>query len=263
LARAFRSARPDLTVAFHEVTGSVGNLEAIQDGQADIGFAFADDAHVAFIGHEGERPFDRLRGIAVLQLHPLHLVVSAQSQVGDIRELRGRRVSIGPPGGENFVLRAFGLDESSVTTEHVSGSEAIARLRAGTLAGAFILGALPAQTVKAATVNGARVLPIEGPAVDRLRQAYPFWHLVAIPPHTYAAQPLPVHTIGVHSVLVCASELDEQLVYDLTREFFAALPILSTIDATLGRIDFSQAPATPIPLHDGAGRYYRERELSR
>jgi TRAP transporter TAXI family solute receptor len=177
--------------------------------------------------------------------------------------LRGRRVSIGPPGGENFVLKAFGLDESSVATEHVTGSEAIARLRAGTLAGAFILGALPAATVSAATANGARVLPIEGPAVDRLRQAYPFWHLVAIPPNTYVAQVQPVHTIGVHSVLVCSRDLDEQLVYDLTREFFALLPSLSATDATMGRIDFSQAPATPIPLHDGAGRYYRERELTR
>jgi TRAP-type uncharacterized transport system substrate-binding protein len=28
-------------------------------------------------------------------------------------------------------------------------------------------------------------------------------------------------------------------------------------------MDLDQAPATPIPLHEGAGRYYRERELSR
>jgi TRAP-type uncharacterized transport system substrate-binding protein len=28
-------------------------------------------------------------------------------------------------------------------------------------------------------------------------------------------------------------------------------------------MDFAQVPATPIPLHDGAARYYRERELFR
>jgi TRAP-type uncharacterized transport system substrate-binding protein len=28
-------------------------------------------------------------------------------------------------------------------------------------------------------------------------------------------------------------------------------------------VDLQQAPATPIPLHPGAARYYRERELAR
>jgi len=37
------------------------------------------------------------------------------------------------------------------------------------------------------------------------------------------------------------------------------LPSLSM----LALMDVDQAPATPIPLHDGAARYYRERELSR
>jgi TRAP-type uncharacterized transport system substrate-binding protein len=31
----------------------------------------------------------------------------------------------------------------------------------------------------------------------------------------------------------------------------------------LSPMDLDQAPAAPIPLHDGAARYYREQELSR
>ena len=63
--------------------------------------------------------------------------------------------------------------------------------------------------------------------------------------------------------LVCRRDLDETLVYDLTRRFFEALPSLSSSQGALRFIDLDQAPATPIPLHDGAARFYRERELLR
>ena len=48
---------------------------------------------------------------------------------------------------------------------------------------------------------------------------------------------------------------------NLTRRFFDALPSLSSSQDALRFIDLEQAPAMPIPLHEGAARYYREREL--
>ena len=45
------------------------------------GFAFADVAYVAYVGRlaGASGPFDRLRGIAVLQLTPVQLVVGRDS----------------------------------------------------------------------------------------------------------------------------------------------------------------------------------------
>ena len=45
--------------------------------------------------------------------------------------------------------------------------------------------------------------------------------------------------------------------------FFAVLPILASAQTSLRLMDFSQMPATSVPLHEGAARYYRERELFR
>lgn len=50
--------------------------------------------------------------------------------------------------------------------------------------------------------------------------------------------------------------------YDLTRLYFASLPRLAA-KGNLAGIDPQQAPLTPIPLHDGAARYFRETELFR
>jgi TRAP-type uncharacterized transport system substrate-binding protein len=45
--------------------------------------------------------------------------------------------------------------------------------------------------------------------------------------------------------------------------FFEALPAQPFLQDALRFMDLDQAPATPIPLHEGAARYYRERELMR
>jgi TRAP-type uncharacterized transport system substrate-binding protein len=64
-------------------------------------------------------------------------------------------------------------------------------------------------------------------------------------------------------LIVCRRDLDEQVVNDLTEQLFAVFPRLARIEATLRFLNLEEAPATPIPLHPGAARYYRERELSR
>ncbi len=142
-------------------------------------------------------------------------------------------------------------------------NEAAGRLMAGTLDAMFVNAGFPAESVRAATRSGATLLSIEGPAIDRLRHNYPFLRLTNIPAETYPGQRGAIHTIGVDTILVCRSDLDEALVYDLTRSFFESLPTLSSSQESLRRIDLEQAPATPIPLHEGAARYFRERELLR
>jgi TRAP-type uncharacterized transport system substrate-binding protein len=75
----------------------------------------------------------------------------------------------------------------------------------------------------------------------------------------YPKQSLPVRTIGVHSLLLCRVDLDEGLVYRLTKALFQSLAEQS--NELLWSVDLDRAAATPIPLHAGAARYYREREL--
>jgi len=50
-------------------------------------------------------------------------------------------------------------------------------------------------------------------------------------------------------------------VYQLTRNLFEGVPELAARHAAASLIDPAQGPTTPIPLHPGAARYYREREL--
>jgi uncharacterized protein len=105
------------------------------------------------------------------------------------------------------------------------------------------------------------LVPITRDAVRHIRQQYPFLKPMLIPKHTYPGQGSDIETVGVDNLLVCREDLDEELVYQLTKAFFAALPELARVHAAAMLIDSEQALATPIPLHAGAARYYREREI--
>jgi TRAP-type uncharacterized transport system substrate-binding protein len=84
-----------------------------------------------------------------------------------------------------------------------------------------------------------------------------------IPRNVIAGQTSLIPTVGVDMVVVCALDLDEALIYELTKQLFIAFPRLSGVEAGLRFLNVDEAAATPIPLHPGAARYFRERELSR
>jgi hypothetical protein len=266
LERAWAEAFPLLDVQTRDSAGSVANVEAIQSGNADIGLAYADVAYTAYIAQlrKPSPAADILRGVAVLELAPVHLVVRRDSAVKRAADLRGCRVAVGPEGSGSavtarVVLAALGIDDRDVRVESLRYNEAVARLKAGTIDALFVTGRDPIAAVRDAVGAGARLLPLAGPAIERLRHEYPFYRQTLIPGGTYPGHPDPLDTIGVDNLLVCRRGLDEALVHDLTARFFAVLPSLPM----LSFMDLDQAPATPIPLHEGAGRYYRERELSR
>jgi hypothetical protein len=266
LAGAYNQLLPSLDVQVRDSAGSVANVVALQRGEADVGLSYADVAYMASVGRLDGYPqaFDDLRGIAVLDLTPVHLVVRANSGIRDIAGLRGRRIGIGLPGSGSaltaeIVLAALGIDASSVRLEPLRYVEAGSRLIAGTLDAMFVTGGGPVESVLSSTEAGARLLPLNGPAIERLRHDYPFFRPAVIPGGTYPRHPDPIDTIGVDKLLVCRRNLAESLVHDLTARFFESLASLPM----LRLMELDQAPATPIALHDGAARYYRERELSR
>jgi TRAP transporter TAXI family solute receptor len=266
LARVYATAIPMMDVAVQDSAGSVVNVEALHHGDADVGLSYADVAYMAYVGRLDGRgeAFAELRGIAVLELAPVHLVVRAGSAIAEPADLRGRRVAVGPTGSGSaltaqIVLRALGMDSSAVDVEPLKYNEAAARLAAGTIDALFVTGSDPVDSVRASTQAGGRILPLGGPAIERLRHDYPFFRPTVIHGGAYPGHPAPIRTIGVDNLLLCRRGLDEATVHDLTRQFFVQLPSMSILTG----MDLEQAPATPIPLHEGAARYYRERELTR
>jgi TRAP transporter TAXI family solute receptor len=265
LARTFAMAMPDVDAEVKVTNGTLFNLDALQNDSVDIAFSYADVAYAAYVGGPGDqrKPFTSLRALVLLQLLPVHFVVSDRSSVRDVTDLPGRKV-IFVGGGTGLaaerIVRAYGVDPKSILLQpNRSFEDSIEDLSSGKLDAMFVLSRYPVDNVRGALERGSHLIPLAGDPVEQLHRQYPFFRPMLIAGGAYRTQPLPVRTIGVHSLLLCRVDLDEGLVYRLTKALFQSLAEQS--NELLWSVDLDRAAATPIPLHPGAARYYREREL--
>lgn len=256
---------PDVSV--HATTpggASITSLLDLQEDRIDIGVALADVVYLAFTGQldGASGPFNQLRGMAMLDVNTFHFLVGATTRIHSIHQLKGRHVAMGPVGTSTALvakalLRANGLSVADVRGEQVPYPDATERLLRGDFDAAFMTQLLGADPVTRSTRGGAKLLDVDGPFIEDLRRQRPFLRRTLIPKDVYPGQVTPIRTLGVDRVLVCRADVDEELVYRLLEAFFAARP------GAMPRADLERAPATPLPLHPGAARYYRQRELSR
>jgi TRAP transporter TAXI family solute receptor len=243
---------------------SVRGLQNLQGNRIDVAMAMADVAYLAYAGQldAASAPFDQLRGLAVVTLNTLHLVAAKGTDIKSIRNLKGLRIALGPDGSATALiaertLEAHGIALNDVRSYRLSYAETADKLSRGQMDAAFMTQIPPSDPIVTAATSGARLIDIDGPVIENLRTRYPYLKRTMIPRATYPNQPDAIHTIGVDLLLTCRADVDEDVVYRLLEAYFAARSNLAV------PVEVERAPATPIPLHAGAARYYRHRELSR
>jgi TRAP transporter TAXI family solute receptor len=246
----------------------VSNLKELQQGSADCAFSYADVAYDAVAGRlpDERAPLDRLRGVALVQLSPLYFLVLRDSPIHGVPDLRSRTVALrsrdsGSLQAAMLVLEAFGLGASEINIQSESFTGSFARLLDGSVDALFILTSQPSDSISQAVASRARIVALAGPPIDRLRERYPFLRPTLILANSYPGHPAPIRTVGVESVLLCRADLPAARVYEMTRTWFLTANQSSADGPMSGPISPARAAATPIPLHPGAARYYRERQL--
>jgi TRAP transporter TAXI family solute receptor len=157
------------------------------------------------------------------------------------------------------MAEAYDLLPEEIRTERMLFSQMTEGLRTGTLSAGLVLAGFPFPAITSlARETPIRLLSLHQEAADRIRERYPFYKPAVIPANTYPGQTQDVAAVGVDNLLLCREDLDEQIVYAVTKALFDGLPRMVEVAAD---INPDLAPATPVPLHPGAARYYREREL--
>lgn len=270
LADIYNRQIPGMRASAQFTIASAYNVQAIQAGKAELGFSQSDVAYSAFKrGMDGHsQPYSRLRSMAVIYVNTVQIVVRKASGIRGLADLRGRRIGIGGEQGSGTetatrtIIDAYGLNYRDVQPVFISFGEAADGIRSGRLDAAVMVSSYPVSAITDIyEPTEVELIALDEDAVHRIRSRYPFFKSVIVPKGTYRGQNRDVQTIGVDNLLVCLDSLPESLVYNMTRLLFEALPTLAKEHVTARMINADQAPATPIPLHPGAARYYREREL--
>ena len=271
LIERFNTTLPQTHINLQTAAGGVVVVSAVDGGKGQLGLAQSDVVYLAYRRgiERNQYPHKNLRAIAVLWVNNLYVLVRRDSPFRSIKDLKGRRVGVILPGtsGEfstRILLSAHGMSYADVQPTFESTYNLVPKLGSGEIDAVF--SANPVMLSAARELSETvplRLLPIGRNIINQLRGSYPFLKPVTVAANQLSGQDEPTETLGSEWLLVCRSDLSEDLVYELTREFFAQLPALARAHGEAALIDPEQAPATPIPLHAGAARYYREREILR
>jgi uncharacterized protein len=274
LADVYNAKIPNahVTAVGNDGPGGAGvNATAVEAGEADLGFSRSDLAYLAYrSGPKGEpNPHPHLRAMAVLYINAVHILVRRDSGIDDWRDVRGKRVQMGDETGTSsgslarMVLDGVGIPLNDVQIVP-NPRNALSRLRAGEMDVRIFASGYPIGSLDdVGPESGVRLLPLDHEAIDRLRSRFPYFKPAVIPKGTYRGQDADYQTVGIDGLLLCRDTMPEALVYEMTRSLFEALPDLMRDQPAARLINVGRAPATSVPLHPGAARYYRERDLFR
>jgi TRAP transporter TAXI family solute receptor len=194
-----------------------------------------------------------------------HLVVAADSGIQGLTDLRGRTVATGIPGSDTELvatrlLTAAGLD---VRRRAMPVADAAEALRAGRVDAFFYSGGVPNESITQLThVMGIRLVDL-GAYVGPLRGLYgEFYQERSIPASAYRLFAAP-RTVGLPSYLVVRSSMPAARAEALTRLLFVRKGTLVGARPEAEYLNRRAAISTsPLPLHPGAARYYRESKVA-
>jgi hypothetical protein len=262
---------PGLVAIAQSSNGSVANVNAIETGALESGFVQSDVAYWAHTGtgiFEEEGPTENLRAITNLYPESIQIVARKEAGIKTVRDLEGKRVSLDEPGSGTLVdariiLEAHGLSEDDLQAEYLKASSAISKMLDGELDAYIIVAGYPTASVIEQCEFACELVPIDGPEVEALLEKYRFFSRDVIPSGTYKRVG-EIRTISVGAQWVVSAEVDEDLVYGITKALWhdTARTLLDTGHEKARAITLATAlDGVAIPLHPGAERFYREAGL--
>ena len=266
IASLWMAKIPDLDVTAQTTGGSKANIILINDGDAELANVQNDVMSYAYAGDkdffEGQ-VIDSFVAIGALYPELVQIVVAADSDIKTIADLKGKSVSIGAVGSGVYfnavqLLGNVGLTLDDINEQYLSFDESSTAFQNNQIDAFFITAGLPnTSIVEVANKRNVRLLGLDSAEMEKLMAAYAYYVPVTVPAGTYNGMDADVTVAAVSAVLICAKDLDEELVYNLTKTLYADTAELS--HAKKAEISAEKAvQGIPVPFHPGAEKYFKE-----
>jgi TRAP transporter TAXI family solute receptor len=248
---------------------SVENLNLLQQGRGEIGFALGDSVQAAWEGNtEAGFPgkLDKIRAIAAIYPNYVQIVASQESGITDLAGLAGKSLSVGAPAS-GTELNARAIFEAAGMTyddlgklEYLPFAESVELIKNRQLDATLQSAGLGVASIKDLAISlPTTVVAVPAEIAETL--GAPFI-AATIPAGSYEGQAEDVSTVAITNILVTHDGVSEEVAYQMTKQLFENLDEMVAAHAAARAIEAANgAQGLPIPLHPGAERYYREAGL--
>jgi len=266
LAEVFNTHGGGSSMTAEATSGSQENIRRLASGELDFALSNAAITYFAVRGTEGWDQAYPVRSVMTLAPNVAMFVAPAGGAVATIADLAGKRVSVGPAGAgfEYFVgplLAAHGLTYDDFTPVNATQAGAVDLLSDGSVAAAFLGGAVPTASItQAAAVQDIILVPFDEAARQQLIADYLFFRPAVIPAGTYRGVDTDYQGLDVGSMhLITSADQDEELVYRGTKALYENREEVVQRHAAGRAINENNvARDTGTEFHPGAIRYYQE-----
>ncbi|MDW7675687.1 MAG: TAXI family TRAP transporter solute-binding subunit [Bacillota bacterium] len=271
MANVWNNHIEGLNVTIEATGASVENIRLLASGETDLAMAMNGPAMNAYLG-TGDFEGNPVEFSAVGVIYPevMQIIAPQSTGIQDVADLKGKRVSIGPAGSGTAsaainILAAYGMDpDNDIVKFQDNFADAARKIKDGQLDAAFAVLAVPAgNVIDITTSTPVNIVNIQGEGLDKLLELDPTFTAYEIPAGTYDGQDVIGYTVSQWAVLYVPNDMDETLVYNLTKNMYEKVTEIArghdmgnqiTIDNAMKGID-------PVPFHPGAEKYYKEQGL--
>jgi uncharacterized protein len=262
--------RTGIRCLVESTAGSTVNAQGVRAGEFDFALAQSD---VQFNLFNGTGPYRNeayrdLRTVFSVHPEPFTVLARKDAEVRRFEDFRGKRFNVGNPGSGTrasieHLLSALGwsLGDFGPAFE-LRADEHGPALCEGRIDGFFHAVGFPSANIQDPTAScGAQLVPLTGPAVEKLLSENAYYAKATIPGGMFAANPQPTPTYGVISTVITSATMPDDVVYELVRATFENFEEFKRLHPAFARLDAKAMikDGLTAPLHPGAEKYYRER----
>ncbi|WP_409201365.1 TAXI family TRAP transporter solute-binding subunit [Paracoccus aurantius] len=248
---------------------SVENLNLLQQGKGEIGFALGDSVKYAWEGNAEagfKEPLTKLRAIAAIYPNVIQIASLKEAGAMTVADLKGKSLSVGAAksGTElnaRAILGALGMSyEDLGKVEYLPFAESVELMKNRQIDATLQSSGLGNAALKdLSTSQQISFLSVPAEVVETLGAPYV---ASTIPAGTYDGQDADVPTVAVVNFLVTSEAVSDETAYQMTKLLFENLETLKAAHSAAAGITSEDAvKGLPIPLHPGAERYYKENGL--
>ncbi len=265
-----QKAVPGLTVTAVASQGSAENTIRTSRGEFQFAMAGNDAAHGGYQGAKGfPGKMQDLRIVMAGHRAYAHMMVPADSQVKDWRDLKGKRIAVTSPTSPNFVsasavLEHYGLQLADYTPAWINSGQYVDAMRNGSIdAGSLQVGyPAPAPQELCTARVGLRLLPVPPAAARAIAEKYPYFSPAVIPAGPYPCVKEEIPTIASTTLLIANKDVPDDVVYAVVKRIVEQQELAAVHAAGKEwRLETALDGRAGLPLHPGAERYFREKGL--
>jgi TRAP transporter TAXI family solute receptor len=267
IGKIYSDKIPNVKTQVQATKASVENLILLQQGRGELAFTLGDSLKAAWEGDEEagfKSKLDKLRVLGAIYPNYIQIVATSDSGIKTLADLKGKSLSVGATksGTElnsRAILAAAGMTYKNMgKVEYLPFAESVDLMKNRQLNATLQSAGLGVASLKdLSTSTEITVVSVPKAVVDKIG---PPFVPAMIPANTYTGQDKDVPTAAVVNYLVTSSAVSDDLAYQMTSLIFESLPELVNAHAAGKEIKLeTAATGSPVPLHPGAIRYYKEK----